>query len=252
MLWLALAISHSRRMYHQLFMRHHLYHVFIIFILGAVYALTIAPDLTWAHASADGGDLITATAVNGVPHPAGYPLYLILAKVFQLFPIGSLAFRTNLFSAVCTVSASLLLFNLIREQIKENPFHDPLALLGALAYGLAPAVWAQALVTEVYALHGLLVALCLYVFFRQNIPGGEWSRGFAFGLAASNHITSVLLFPLLFLYSDRKKTALRFTGVLSGLLLYQISLISSMAKLKGGQKKRPHRNAAFVKNLSIL
>ena len=158
--------------------------------------------------------------VNGVPHPAGYPLYLILAKFFQLLPVGSLAFRTNLFSAVCTVAAALLLFDLIREQTKENLFSDSLALFGSLAYGLSPAVWAQALVTEVYALHGLLVILCFYFFFRKNVFGGEWSRGIVFGLAAANHITSILLFPLLFLYGDRKKIPPRALGALGGLLLY--------------------------------
>jgi len=192
----------------------------IVFTLGVVYSLTIAPDLTWSHFSADGGDLIAAVAVNGVPHPAGYPLYLLLAKFFQYLPVGSLAFRTNLFSAVCTVLAALVLFNLIREQLRESPFHDQLALLGALAYGVAPAVWAQALVTEVYALHGLLIVLCLRVFTKDNLRGGEWSRGFVFGLAATNHLTSVLLFPLLLLSGDIKKIILRLSGVAGGLLLY--------------------------------
>jgi hypothetical protein len=199
-------------------MRLNLYRVSIVFILGVCYSLTIAPGLTWAHFSADGGDLIAATAVNGVPHPGGYPLYLMLAKLFQFLPFGSLAFRTNLFSAACTISASLLLFNLIHEQIKEKPFQGQLAFLGALAYGLAPAVWSQSLVTEVYALHGFLTVLCLYVFLKPDYP--EWSRGFIFGLAATNHIISVLLFPLLLFYGDLRKIVLRFTGVLCGTLLY--------------------------------
>lgn len=210
-----------------MFMRHVLYQALIVFILGGVYSFTIAPDLTWAHASADGGDLITASVVNGVPHPAGYPLYLILAKVFQFFPLGSLAFRTNLLSAVATVLASLVLFNLLAGLIKENPFCSQTALLGALAYGLAPAVWAQALVTEVYALHGLLFSVCLCVFLKPNYS--EWSRGFAFGLAASNHITSTLIFPILFFYGDRKKIALRLMGIVSSLLLYLILPLRALA-----------------------
>lgn len=192
--------------------------ILLALVLGGCYALTIAPDLTWQHFSADSGDLITAAAVWGVPHPTGYPLYLILAKAFQFIPVGSPAFRVNLLSAVCSILAALVVYEFVNEQLRTNPFRHQLALLGALAYGLAPAVWAQALVTEVYATHGLLVAASLYVFVKPGCP--EWTRGLVFGLAASHHVTSILLFPLLLLYTDKKGIALRFAGVFSGLLFY--------------------------------
>lgn len=70
--------------------------VFLVLILCLCYSLSIAPGLTWVQYSADGGDLISAAATSGVPHPSGYPLYLILARGFQLLPVGELAFRTNL------------------------------------------------------------------------------------------------------------------------------------------------------------
>ena len=128
----------------------------IILILGASYSLTIAPGLTWAHFSADGGDLISAAATGGVPHPSGYPLYLILARSFQLLPVGNLAFRTNLLSAVCTILTALLLYMYLLHQLRGRPSAHFASFLAAIAYGLAPFVWGQALVTEVYALHGLL------------------------------------------------------------------------------------------------
>jgi hypothetical protein len=140
----------------------------IILILGTCYSLTIAPDLTWAHFSADSGDLIVAAATGGVPHPSGYPLYLILARIFQSIPIGTLAFRTNLLSAACTIAASLILYALLARQFRTKPFGIAIATLSALAFGLAPFIWGQALVTEVYALHGLLIVLCLYAISTQQ------------------------------------------------------------------------------------
>ena len=56
--------------------------------LSMVYWRTLAPGLTWANDGADGGDLITAAATGGVPHPGGYPLYILLARLFQFLPAG--------------------------------------------------------------------------------------------------------------------------------------------------------------------
>src|ERR1044071_8657683 len=78
----------------------------LISSLFAVYLRTMAPGLTWANAGSDGGDLIAAAATGGVAHPGGYPLYLLLARLFQFIPVGAVAFRTNLLSALASVSAS--------------------------------------------------------------------------------------------------------------------------------------------------
>ncbi len=173
-------------------------------ILGVCYSLSIAPGLTWAHFSADGGDLISAAATGGVPHPTGYPLYLILARGFQFLPVGDLAFRTNLLSAVCTILAALLLYAYLSHQLRDRPLGQFASFLAALAYGLAPFVWGQALVTEVYALHGLLMVFCIYVLSLEESKISEWTRGFVFGLAATNHLTAIMMLPLLVLSFDRK------------------------------------------------
>ena len=49
-----------------------------------VYLATMAPGLTWAHDSADGGDLIAAVVSGGVPHPSGYPTFVLLATPLAL------------------------------------------------------------------------------------------------------------------------------------------------------------------------
>ena len=60
----------------------------LVLVLGGVYFSTLAPGLTWAHNGADGGDLLSAVASGGVPHPTGYPTYLLLAQAFQYIPVG--------------------------------------------------------------------------------------------------------------------------------------------------------------------
>jgi len=203
-----------------------MYPLFLVLILGICYSLSIAPSLTWAHFSADGGDLISAAITGGVPHPGGYPLYLILARGFQFLPIGDLAFRTNLFSAVCTILAALLLYAYLLHQLRDHPLRQWISFLAALAYGLAPLVWGQALVTEVYALHNLLMMLCLHALSLKESNLNEWARGFVFGIAATNHLTAIMMFPLLALGSDGKLLVSpavllkRFSGVAVGLSLY--------------------------------
>src|SRR5512136_2825733 len=86
--------------------------ILALFLMG-VYLTTMAPGLTWANFGVDGGDLITAAATGGIAHPTGYPLYLLLARLFQYLPIGSLAFRTNLMSALASTSAAALVYSIV-------------------------------------------------------------------------------------------------------------------------------------------
>lgn len=169
-----------------------------------IYLMTMAPGLTWANHGSDGGDLITAAATGGVAHPTGYPVYLLLARLFQLLPIGSLAFRTNLMSALAAITAALLVYDLIiRFLFAFNGNKNWLAgLASAYAFGLAPLVWSQAVITEVYALHALFVILILYLssdYSPLHFAPKRLDRllGLTFGLALGNHITTILLLPAL-------------------------------------------------------
>ena len=71
----------------------------------AVYIRTLAPTVT----GEDSGEFITAAWSLGIPHPPGYPLWLILAKLFSFLPIGTVAYRLNLMSAILDAAAVGLL-----------------------------------------------------------------------------------------------------------------------------------------------
>lgn len=180
----------------------------------AAYVATLAPDLTWANAATDGGDLITASVTLGVPHPPGYPTYVLAGKLFSLIPIGTIAFRFNLFSAVCMAAATGLLA-LTARQGPANSFTESItycpedskpaanqlarrhgaALGSALLFAFLPLVWRQAIVSEVYALNLLVVAALVWSLLSRAKQTAPWLPGLLLGLALTTHLTSLLLAP---------------------------------------------------------
>jgi hypothetical protein len=86
-----------------------------------VYLTTLSPDLTWQHSGGDGGELITAAVTLGVPHPPGYPTYVLLGKLISYLPIGPIAYRFNLFSALCTALAAAVLTLTVQTPNSQIP-----------------------------------------------------------------------------------------------------------------------------------
>jgi hypothetical protein len=180
--------------------------------LSGAYAQTLAPGITWANDGSDSGDLITAAATLGVAHPSGYPTYLLLARLFQLVPLGDLALRTNLLSAVAAVLAVLCVYGIVRQLAalpgdtsphrsispKQHAWQPRCAAgISAFALGLSPIFWSQAVIAEVYSLNALFVALIVLFTLRcmqQPTAGGwsDWRRALIGGLALGNHVTVAL------------------------------------------------------------
>src|SRR5207237_1106626 len=99
--------------------------------LGVAYTCTLAPGITWANDGSDSGDLVTAAATLGVAHPTGYPTYLLLARLFQLVPLGDLAFRATICSAAAAIGATLTVALIVRSLCTDSAWR------GALSAGLA-------------------------------------------------------------------------------------------------------------------
>lgn len=176
----------------------------------AVYLWTAPSGLTWAHDSADGGDLITAALVTGVPHPTGYPTYTLLARLATRLPWGALAWRVTLLSAVSGALAAALVAAAVHQitaprwpPAAPSPTLPLLPTLPAIAAGLllafAPLLWSQATVAEVYALHACCAAAIVWALLRWQRSGADgWAAlaGLFCGLALGNHLTIVWLAPL--------------------------------------------------------
>jgi len=169
---------------------------------SAVYSLTRAPGITFAHRGADGGDFLAAAATWGVPHPPGYPTYTLVLRLFMALPVGEPAAAGNLLStvmgAVAVVGCGSIIWELIHRQAHGRSRRRlPLIVsAGALTFGFFPLVWSQALVTEVYSFHLALVAvtLALLLRWRRTGKGLAWSA-FLFGLGLTHHLTMAFVAP---------------------------------------------------------
>ena len=172
-----------------------------------VYGLTLAPSIV----QGDSAELTVAAHSLGVPHSTGYPLYMLLGWVFtHLAPLGDVAARMNLFSAVCAAAAVGVAAALAGRLLRAT-----WAGLGAaLLFGFSLTFWSQAVVAEVYALHVLLtgsVILCLLAWDAGR--GTGWLRGAAllYGLCFTHHLSSLFLAPALLwlVFTSRRRAEFR-------------------------------------------
>ncbi|MFK7804217.1 MAG: DUF2723 domain-containing protein [Anaerolineae bacterium] len=164
----------------------------------AAYILTAPADLTLGIFGADSGELITASQTGGIPHPHGYPTWVIVSRLFAQLPIGrTLAHRYNLFSAVCMSLSMLTLFQACQLKLSKRLPVASLAAVLAIAFTLT--VWSQAVITEVYALNSLLVSGVILLIANVDQSGASSKQVFLLGLigglSATTHLTSILLLP---------------------------------------------------------
>jgi hypothetical protein len=207
--------------------------VFILtaLVLLTVYLLTLPPTLTWAHYGADGGDLVTAVIRGRLPHPPGFPTYLLLGTLFVQLPWGEPAWRLNLMSAVMAAGASLLTAAAFQQTASRRPrpaicnpqsairnqhsairnpqsairnqhsairnpqsaIRNQHSAICSLALGLSPLLWSQALIAEVYAPAAFFTAAVLFLALRRT---PAWLLGIVWGLGIGVHPTLLFLAPL--------------------------------------------------------
>ena len=136
----------------------------------SLFALTMAPGLTWSNSASDGGDLLTAAFRWGIPHPTGYPAYLLSLRGFSTaIPFGDEALHGNLFSALTASAAIGLLFvatvRIMRSLPIAGSVNDRHVLIVSAVSSISMAasrmLWSQATVTEVYALNAMFVSAIL-------------------------------------------------------------------------------------------
>ncbi len=226
----------------------------IVFLVAVVvYGCTLAPTFTWSHDGADGGDLIAAAACLGVPHPSGYPTYVLLARLFLwVLPLGEPAVRVHWLSALSAAAAVTLLGLSIVESLQLEqgsggaeeqrstlaPAHPGspaqerwltgvAAASAALILAFSPLLWSQATIAEVHALNVAFVAAVFWLLLRWRARGSPWlmvTAAFLYGLGLGNHLTGLLLLPavLFWLLIYRRRTNLTgraWLGVASGFVM---------------------------------
>ena len=80
-------------------------------VSAGVYLATLRPTVASPR---DAAELALAAITLGIPHPTGYPLYMLLGHGWvELFAFGDPGWRLNVFSALCTGGAIALLARLL-------------------------------------------------------------------------------------------------------------------------------------------
>jgi hypothetical protein len=163
-----------------------------VFIAALVlYTSSFAPTVS----AGDSGELIVAAHHLGVPHPPGYPLWCLVGFVFsRLVEIGSVAWRTNLLSAILGAGAAAgVTLLLLRRRMRWW-----IAVTGGLLFAVSGTVWSQAIITEVYTLAALACVTFLILLDRcamSPTPGRVATAAFVFGLGMASHPSTILLVP---------------------------------------------------------
>ena len=160
--------------------------VFLVALV--IYSWTLAPTVT----PTDSGELILAAYGLGVAHPPGVPLWVMLAHVASLLPLGNVAVRVNFSSAFFAALACAMLTLVVAElvvtascfaaprrtnkplprsgNIENSNSHGFLTFAPAVVAGLLMAfsrtLWGYATISEVYALNALLVLLVFFLVVR--------------------------------------------------------------------------------------
>jgi hypothetical protein len=204
-----------------------------------LYVLTLQPGVTFM----DSGELGGAIYTFGIPHPTGYPLYLLIGYIVSNLPIGdSPIYRLNLLSALFSSAAVFVfyfvfynfitIFTSAKPAVKEKqkdkkelksavPIDEAgislIAFFSALILGVSKTFWGSATFIEVYPLHELFFALIILICFKIYINFAKPEKKYfiylflVLGLSFANHMTTVLILPaivyLLFLQKGKSQTA---------------------------------------------
>jgi len=148
-----------------------------------IYIYTLAPTTV----PGDSSEFIASIHVLGIPHPTGYPLYMLLGKIFEsVIPFGSVAYRVNLFSAVCA-AVMVGLLSLLTLKVTGN---RAAAMIAGFVGGLNESAWSHAVLAETYCLHGVLVMLLFFALLnweqRRTWRAVTW-LALAIGFGLDNH-----------------------------------------------------------------
>lgn len=161
-------------------------------VLGILYWRTLLPSMgTWG----DPAKLQFLGKVLGTPHLSGTPLYLMLNHIFvTAVPKGSIAYKSNLLSAIFSLLALwFLYYTLLELDIKPT-----IAFVTALTFGLGYTMWSQSLMAEVYTLMTLFITAVVFflVRWKRTRKNGYFLAAcFLYALSFGNHLLIIGLLP---------------------------------------------------------
>lgn len=190
-----------------------------IFVVSLVtYILTLSPTVVFW----DVGEFCAAAFLMQVPHPPGAPLFLLIARVFSMFPISpDIAVRMHFISALASALTVMFLY-LISVRFmtmwrgKPESTYERVAvygssIIGALSLTFSKTFWFNAVEAEVYGLSMFFVSVVLWLALRWY-ERADWERSdvyliliaYLIGLSVGVHLLALLaLFSVMLLFYFR-------------------------------------------------
>ena len=155
-------------------------------ILLALYAAS-APRTV---ALEDDSLFVLSSYYLGIEHPPGYPVFTLIGHLFSKLPIGPVAYRVHLASALFGALTCGVTWLCAR--------HLGLGRLASwvavLALGFSPVFWSQSIIAEVYTLNTFFLMAMVYLGLRAEYdPRVLPMMALVFGLSLSNHYPLMLL-----------------------------------------------------------
>jgi tetratricopeptide (TPR) repeat protein len=163
--------------------------------------------------SDDGGEMVAAAYTLGLPHPPGYPLFCLLGRLFSFIPVGIVAFRFNLLSAIFVLTSVCMIglsgFEFLKSIEKRGPQSRiliPVVGLPLLCLFSCRGVFDQALTSKgcVYTLTLLFLAIFWFLRLRTLDKGIPQSLFlfivFLWSVGMTNHWESEILWLPFLLY----------------------------------------------------
>ena len=166
----------------------------VVALALGVYVRTLLPSVDfWDTAEAQ-----TVPHTLGIFHPTGFPTYTLVGWAWSQLPVGSVAYRMNLMSAVSVALAAGLVTLVAGHLItvSQPRIRAVAAGIAGAAFAFSSEPWENALRADVHALHIFLAAFILWLLFswgaavRAGSPRADrWLAGAAltFGMAMGNH-----------------------------------------------------------------
>ena len=140
----------------------------VVLAVWLLYLWHMVPGIYWR----DSAELVVAGWGLGVSHPMGSPAYSMLVKAGTLVPLGSVAFRVALASALFGCMALVVVWALARRLAVLAGGGGAGILVGALAclgvLALGRSFWWSNEVQEVYSAQVLFVALVMWMLVRGS------------------------------------------------------------------------------------
>jgi len=182
----------------------------------ALYIRTLAPGVL----PGDSGEFQVLAHQLGIAHCPGYPIYLLMAKLVTFLPVGEIAYRVNLFSAIMAALAVTGVY-LAARLLSLNHWAS---LFGAVVLSVSYTLWSQAVIAEVYtaaAAFAVFILVCVLGWGKTGKSSLLFAAGVLGGLSLGVHTTVALLAPgvLVYLWLHRKEHPGMWRPAISGALV---------------------------------